>query len=375
MGFVGFITSHFIIFGNDLFDLTAKPKSVFSEIIFTPPCPTKDSSCCGKIIAFYGDSNRKLTISYWGHGMANNVKVQKDSITKTLDTVLITYDTVKKITITQSQLIQDYQKQYSSDIEFFRKNPAFLIWATFIIAMFVMWFASFFPLWVLAEEINKSEHFSAYGLWKKRWAYFGFSFFILLGFHITLFSSILDSTPLFTTLFIPEWDGRFLLMNIIGFIACGPIFMGMMFIYRLSSELSSDETVKVTYLKERLKLFLLAISIGFSFVMITTSLLYTATNQLQLIQKVTKDMGKSPIHNDFVIAYGLIYSLLIAIFYLPAALKLYHLQAQQPRVNDDNSKPLKIDDSIKGVIGEILKSSAPLATGIISSLLGILFQS
>jgi len=340
---------------------------------------------CGRVTSLSGDAEGGLTITYWAHDTALKAKIiNKDTTADAQkmriiarDTAYKYYgDTIKQAVLTEKELEDNYRVNVSSDVDFFRDNPVFIIWAVFIIAMFVMWFASFFPLLYLNKEISLYPKFTELKLWEKGLKYFMFSIVVLLVFHYIIFVSFFDSTPYFSSLFIPGWKWRFLTMNIIGFIACGPIFTGMMNVYRAAAELEPTDTDAITYLEGKLKIFLLAISIGFSFVLTTTSLLNIATNELQFVQKITKDLGHTPMHTEFVLAYGVVYSLLIAIFYLPSALRLYHLKLMQPAVAgvQNTGGRFGMKGPITNVINELVKSSAPLVTSIITSILAMIFQ-
>lgn len=381
MGLLGFFTGHAIIFGVDAFNYSFTPKPVFSEIRFTPSCPQGDT-LCGKILSFAGNENKELVITCLQHDTVTKTRRVRDTITRDgkIDSAWVsrsyTADTVVTVTLTQAELEKDYKKVYPSDIDFFRQNPVFTVWAIFIIAMFAMWFMSFFPLLYLNREMVENEKFKPLGLWKKRVWYFVFPLLVLAVYHAIMLASFFDMPLFFATLFIPGWDIRFATMNLIGFVACGPIFMGMLYVYRMASEVKPTDKEGISYLEDKLKIFLLAISIGLSFVLITTSLLFTSVNQLSFIAKATKDLGKSPLNNELVIAYGVAYSVLIGIFYLPAALKLYHLRLLQVDATDisGDKKGFKVDGAVKNVLGEIFKSSAPLVTSIIGTLLGVIFQ-
>lgn len=382
LGVLGFLTGHIIIFGADAFNLSANtPKAVFSEINFTPKCPPKDS-LCGKIISFESDSSNKLLIGYLAHDSIAKTRKVKDTLRQNgkLDTVFVLQnyyaDTVTQTLISQAVLDKEYRKNYSSDIDFFRRNPTFTLWVVFIIAMVVVWFIAFLPLIYFNSTILKE-----FGKPNEKYAtqtrgYTAFTIAVLLFFHWILIQSFMDSTPFSTFLFLKGFDTRFVAMNILGILAATPVFVGMMHIYKLSSGITASETDKIDRLKEKLKILLLFISINFSFVMVTTALLCNSINKLAFVAKVSTDLKFSPIHNDFVVAYGAVYSILIAIFYIPSAIKIYSLrqEAVAPIATDAQGKGLKFDATIKTVLGEILKSSAPLATSIIASLLGLFFQ-
>lgn len=381
MGILGFLAGHIIIFGTDTFNISVnRPHAVFSEIHFKPKCPPKDS-LCGKIISFESDDSNRLLISYLEHDSVLKTRKVKDTLRRNgkLDTVLVLQnyyaDTVAQASITQAVLDEKYRKNYHSDIDFFRRNPTYTLWVVFILAMVVVWFISFFPLIhfnsSIIKEFSGEENYQA-----QKIGYSIFAFIVLVLFHVILIFSFMDSTPFSTFLFLKGFDIRFTWMNILGIVASTPVFVGMMFIYRFCSEVKSSETDKINKLKEYLKILLLFISISFSFVMITTALLYTSINKLEFVAKAAADLKFSPIHNDFVVAYGAIYSILIAIFYIPAAIKIYSLNQDVAvvAVQDANSKGLKFDATIKTILGEILKSSAPLATSIIASILALFFQ-
>lgn len=381
-GMLGLVLGLYFIYGIDAFNFCySKPKAKFSEISFTPKCPPKDT-LCGKILSFESDANNQLYIGYCAHDSVQKTRKVKDTITKNgkLDTVWVQQpyyaDTVDKAYITQAQLDADYRKHYNSDIDFCRKNPVFTIWVVFIVAMVVVWLASVIPLFVYIKQIADYKPFENY---KPQWIwYYVFSAVMLLIFHLLLLFSVMDSTPFSTFLFLPDFDDRFLLMNAVGIICLSPVFAGMMLIYKLAAEQTEANTDNINYLKQKLKVLLLFLSISFSFVLITTALLQTGINKLEFVAKATADLKFNPIHNDFVISYGALYSLLIAIFYFPVAMRINFLQQNQAtgtsQTDDKGGKLPKIDGTLKTVFGEILKSSAPLATSIIASLLGILFQ-
>ncbi len=381
MGVLGFLVGHIIIFGTDTFNISINsPNAVFSEIHFNPKCPPKDS-LCGKITSFESDENNRLLIGYLAHDSILKTRRVKDTLrTKgKLDTVWVLQnyyaDTIAQASITQDILDKEYRKSYHSDIDFFRRNSTFTLWVVFIIAMFVIWFISFFPLihfnGSILEEFGGDENYKT-----QKIGYSIFAFLILVLFHFILIFSFMDSTPFNNFLFLKSFDARFTWMNILGIVASTPVFVGMMFIYRFCYEVKSGETDKINKLKEYLKILLLFISMSFSFIMITTALLYNSINKLEFVVKASADLKFSPIHNDFVVAYGAIYSILIAIFYIPAAIKIYSLKQSVTSVADQdaNGKGLKFDTTIKTVLGEILKSSAPLATSIIASILALFFH-
>lgn len=381
MGFLGFLTGHIIIFGNDTFNVSINsPDAVFSEIHFNPKCPPKDT-LCGKITSFESDDSNRLFIGYLKHDSVLKNRKVKDTLRTNgkLDTVWVSQnyyaDTVSQATITQEMLDKEYRKNYHSDIDFFRRNSTFTLWVVFIIAMFVVWFISFFPLIYFNSSILK-EFGGDISYKAQKIGYSIFTFVILVLFHFILMFSFMDSTPFSTFLFLKGFDARFVWMNVLGIIASVPVFVGMMFIYGFSNDVKVDETDKINKLKECLKILLLFISISFSFIMIATALLYTGINKLEFVAKATTDLKFSPIHNDFIVAYGAIYSTLIAIFYIPAAIKIYSLKqgVSIAATQDAGGKGLKFDATIKTVLGEILKSSAPLATSIIASILALLFQ-
>lgn len=211
MGLLGFFTGHYIIFGGDAFDF--KSRAVFSEIRFKPECPAKDT-LCGRVTSLSGDKDGGLTITYWAHGTVLKPElINKDTTLNaekiriiTRDTLYKYYrDTIKQAVLTEKELEDKYRVNANSDVDFFRNNPVFIIWAVFIIAMFVMWFASFFPLLYLNKEISLHPAFTALELWKNSLKYFIFSIIILLVFHLIIFVSFFDATPFFSSLFIPGW--------------------------------------------------------------------------------------------------------------------------------------------------------------------------
>ena len=111
---------------------------------------------------------------------------------------------------------------------------------------------------------------------------------------------------------------------------------------------------------------LLISSIVLSSIVLTTGVLFTSINSMDFIQKLSGDLGYTPLAYHYVILIAVLSSLLLALFFIPAKLHLLELGKSIRKFDPDGKLTDKSPDLVK-ILQGLIVAGLPIITGIVHS--------
>jgi len=315
--------------------------------------------------------------------------VPKSEIKDSLTQKLYSYDTTRVWVFNDSNYIKikdpteinSLRATYLSDVDFFRDYPAFMLWCLFILIQFAVWLYIIFVLPMGLHQLNVENKFKFF----RQGFSVSFLFFIL--FLVLQTSTFYDSEPIRSDVFTSNLDGKILFATIIGSTA-GAVCFAVMF---SSVDILRNNTTKDPATEgAAIKLFnhsLSAAALILSLMVFSMSSLHTA-----YIDLLSHYYVKINLNYDIVYAYGLLYTIILLIFYVPLKLTLNNYKhftdsLQQPNLGlnampnlQQNMAVPQIEPqnhvgNVKGlpnlkVFGDFLKTLTVSLSPFIASLVG-----
>lgn len=119
--------------------------------------------------------------------------------------------------------------------------------------------------------------------------------------------------------------------------------------------------------------FILA-SINLSLTVFCTGALYNAINSLDFVKLLTDDWGYSPMRDEFVYFYGILFTILLMLVYVPAKLRFAEVDKSTPPTGETNTKWNDFLNGLFSRTAEFLVAASPLLTSFVHSLLGTIMK-
>jgi len=432
MGFIGFLTGLFILFGRDIF--SEGDKSVFHEIQYEP----------ANIIAPYvRDSVKTLMDRYDGiidqrrnlGKVANNdslliaadrldtskvrIKSRLDAYRKLnsliavqdstsfrqlnsmirfdlsfqkLDSIerVFNHATIHQIDSVNFELVllstNDVIRgrtslpiiTFENDTAFFTRYPGVGLWALFIFVFCSFCFASLAVCYHLWIRITRIPELNA-----KLSSYWKLSILIILLLLIAGWlwnRSFYDGEPIKNILFMKNFNSVVRSTILIGYIAGGICMAGCLYTAGWLSKVEEKlhERDEMTKIYEKLNnifsMFFTLTATIFTLMVLTTGALYNMIQQLPIVRMLGDDWGFQPAPADFVYLYGGLHSIFLLLIYLPGRWKYPIPSTTAMGKTDSNPKWYAAAKKPFGKLTDILLATSPFLASLIQSLLDELLK-
>ncbi|MES2109819.1 MAG: hypothetical protein V4577_13760 [Bacteroidota bacterium] len=272
----------------------------------------------------------------------------------------------------------------ASRMAFFVDYPQFGLWIVFTIAQMILW-AMVVPLLIggiKETEIKIGNNFSLET--PKIVMNTIYSILITGVFLFAIFEVLIDQKIISNVYFLDRYECRIIIYGLIGYTVasfCLGIFV------TLSKQLdevnqtavsankmpSTDNSLNTKYeaLKNLFENSFICCALILSFCVLWTGILISAVNNTEAFRFYYLLSGKNVIPNDFVYLMGLMNTLLLLIFYIPAKIKFNNLPITQ------DSATAAQQNSSSGIFTALSSSMGPLlitASPILASLVQSLFK-
>ncbi len=264
---------------------------------------------------------------------------------------------------------------FKQNMEFFTEYPGFILWVVLIALQY-----SLFPVLTLMACVliyNNREVFKVKYKHKrkqKRWLKLRFVLFplaVILVYFYTSYHFFFRPNLITNQLFFDHMQGVLIVISVMTIAAGVACFTGFMLISQFpfgkspnSNYVSDEEIEELNKLNDLFNNLLIISSIVLCLMVLGAGALYTAINKLEFIQKITCDIGYSPVANYFFLLIGVLLTFLFLIFFIPAKMRLMALdKSVRNMVLDDDrlEKPADIYDIAKS----ILVVALPIITGVL----------
>ncbi|MBK9505307.1 MAG: hypothetical protein WBP31_09560 [Chitinophagales bacterium] len=319
--------------------------------------------------------------------------VPNTEVKDTLTQQLYTYDTTSVwvyndsgyVKLKTPEQIKGLRATYSSDVDFFRDYPSFMLWCLFILIQFAVWMFIICALPMGLHHLKVDNKFKLF----KTGLFVSLLFFIV--FLVLQTRTFYDSEPIRSDVFTSNLDNKILFATLIGSIA-GAVCFAVMFtaVGILKENIAKDQTIEA----QAIKLFnysLSAASLILSLMVFSMSSLHTA-----YIDLLSRYYVKINLNYDIVYAYGLLYTLILLIFYVPLKLVsnnyIYFTDAKQlpapgvnvvPDLQPNLVAPQLVPQNVVGIVkgpnnlklfGDFIKGLTVSLSPFLASLIGNLLD-
>jgi hypothetical protein len=291
-------------------------------------------------------------------------------------------------------------KKFDSNVDFLMHYPGFGVWIMLILAQFALYPALIFKT-IFAIRDFRLMYGKELGEKEERKQLLGTVFTAIISFLavvIFLYLSLgtyQDAKVIKSSYFFDNIQCVFWTLNIVGYIlavACFTGFLniaGFVFWYKHDPQtpnFTASNTTQILELtagiKQLFSTLLTFAALTLSISVFTTGSLFSAINTMDFIKKVTQDIGYSPLRYDCVYMYGIINTLLLLFFFIPAKLYISNLDrelvengivatAGAPEATAGKGTIFKQFLSLKD-LGGILVAGSPLIASLLQYLLDLI---
>ena len=258
-------------------------------------------------------------------------------------------------------------------IDFFTEYPGFILWALLIILQFTILPVLILYAWDLIYKFRcQFQHLCNT---RAFWVNLVLSGIVIGIFVITSYVAFFNPNLITNNLFYKKMTPVLLTVGSLSGIIGMVCFTGFILIAGTDIKAKADTTDEeekeylVSMYNEMNALFinlLLISSIVLSSIVLTTGVLFTSINSMDFIQKLSGDLGYTPLAYHYVILIAVLSSLLLALFFIPAKLHLLELGKSIRKFDPDGKLTDKSPDLVK-ILQGLIVAGLPIITGIVHS--------
>lgn len=270
---------------------------------------------------------------------------------------------------------------YTINMDFLTAYPGFVLWVFLIILQFSLFSVLPVIIWMVIKNF-KARLPEIYNHPEHRWLtvkYAWLAFMIILLFVLASYFAFFDPNLIRNELFYKRMNSILITVGVLTSITGVSCFTGYMLISGTpvrdddENEVSEPE-IKVFNEMNTLFTNLLTISsIVLCIIVLTTGTLYTSINDMEFIEKITADMGYTPFSYHYVLLIGILCTVLLLFFFIPAKIRLDQMEKRIKKADPDNKQLAKTTD-IYGMLKSGFVVGLPIITGIVHFLVNILWH-
>jgi hypothetical protein len=286
-------------------------------------------------------------------------------------------------------------RKFDSNVDFLMRNPGFGVWIILMLVQFALYPALIFKAILAIHDfrvyyggkLNKEDKLSQ--IYSTSWKA-GISLLAVVIFLFLSLGTYQDAKVIKGSYFFDHIQCVFWTLNPLGYLLAVVCFTGFLnianfvFWYKHDSatpnfdSTNATEILKMTAgIKQLFSTLITFAALTLSISVFTTGSLFSAVNSMDFIKKITQDIGYSPLRYDCVYMYGIINTVLLLFFYIPARLYINDLNKELAEngivapagatTTGNGIKFLSLKD-----FGGILVAGSPLIASLLQYLLDLI---